>query len=611
MADAEKKLKILSEEEADFVMSFVEHSDKARDPYVQIWEETLRNYMVRPAREINARSQVRYPYLESADISSSSTSGRSQLKDPESHQIVESLVADEMILLFSDIDYVRALPTGIEDAVSARTVTALMRYVFSLPGHYRTLMEWMKDGRIFGTGIIEGGWDYIEQEDFERIVEVVGGIELAREIIVRRASYDDYKFRPVDLMDFFWDPSATMISDMLGVAKRFHTTAREARQKAEAGMWDKAAVERAIENKVAEDSKELEDKSWREDLDMPQERKAHPDFIPLVGYAYRGHVPYTTSDGFERRRVEVLSGETVMSDPQLGRLPFFEYTVGVKGGRFVGVSPLEVIRYDQDFADGLKMLTADGAAVATHPPRIIDRNQGVDVAKVLRWHPDVPIMSDSASAVQQVQYNPPIGPGMAVYSNLKQQMREGSGALGPIQGLSDGPDRESATGFAGRSRAARGRPEAQALLSEREYLPPLAQHILSLYKRFSTTADLRDRLGQLPEPANLAQITKKHDVQFVGSRVEGSRAEKLQAYRELFALAQFPIAAQLAPWDLIIVRFLRHMGLHEEAAEVGTQIEQNRMLQQQGQPGPGNGNGEALRNPPSGLAPAQEFGGVQ
>jgi hypothetical protein len=149
------------------------------------------------------------------------------------------------------------------------------------------------------------------------------------------------------------------------------------------------------------------------------------------------------------------------------------------------------------------------------------------------------------------------------------------------------------------------------MLTEREYLPPLGLYNLKLCQRYiQDDADLAQRVGEMPEPAALADIMGDFDLEFIGSRLDGTKAEKLAAFREAFGLGANPIATAMMPWGPMIVRFLRESGLHEEALEVGKALEMQLMLGlPMGQPGTvGNGNGEQPSTPPAGMLPAQSAG---
>lgn len=620
MMDKDSSSPTTPESEARFVAEFIDHASKAREEYERIWVETLQNYLVRPYTDGASYSQaVNAPLYTGRYGSPSSTTGYAVLKDPESNQIVEALTSDEMILQFGDGDYVRSKPVGGEDTLGSNTVNRLLHYNFRLEGHYRAVMEWKKDSKIFGLGILESYWDYKEQPRALRSIQTVGGVELSTETYQVVPVYDDVKMRPVDLFDFFWDPGACRIIDMLGCAKRFTITKAQARAKAkqlgEDGkpLWDPSAVEKAITNKTSKDSRETRDKSWREGLDRPQTNKSASAYGNMVGYCYYGEVPYESKDGFKWRRIEVLCGEMVRSEAWYARIPFFEEAPAPIQGRFPGIAPLEVIRFTQDFADSILMLTADGAAIQTHPPHVVDRYADVQLDKLRRFRRDTPILANRTDAVMQVPYRPALADAFTMYGQSKQQMREGAGALGPLQGLNDGPDRESATGFSGRYKAARGRPEAQTMLSEREYLPPLAKHNLELYQRYlRDSEDLARRVGMDPPPAPLASILPDYDVEFVGSRIEGTKPQRLQAYQTIFQQGANPYAAPFIPWGPSIKRYYKELGLYEEAEEVGQMLAQQTAIAN-AQPGnnqsAGNGNGTQPAPPTLGLPPAQTAGG--
>jgi hypothetical protein len=597
-----------AEDEARFVLSFVEHSGNARSHYEEIWQETLQNYLVRPLGQRNVNQLVQYPHLGLNDHGARNN-GYSQLKDPESHQLVESLLANEMVLLYSDLSgALRSRPVGMEDAHKSTTVNRLLTCEFRREGHYRSLYEWSKDKYIFGTGILESYWYYKEEPQVFRSTSYEAGVQLSEEQYLMAPVYDGVKMRPVDLMDFFPDPGHSRICDMEGVAKRFQVTAQAARENPN---YDQEAVKRAILHKAESDSKERQDKGDREGLDRPMVTKSHPDFKPLVGYCYYGNVPYKPKDGVRRRRVEVLCGEVVLSQPWYGRVPFFENSACPIQGRFYGLSPLEVMRFSQDYTDTLKNSIADAVLRMVYMAPLVDRNADVQGNMLKRWHPDKPIYTNRMEGVQFLPYAPPLAPVFATYQGEKEQIQQGSGALGVLQGQGLGVNRASGTEAAGTFQRAGIRPEASAMLTEREYLPPLGLYNLKLCQRYiQDDADLAQRVGEMPEPAALADIMGDFDLEFIGSRLEGTKAEKLAAFREAFGLGANPIATAMMPWGPMIVRFLRESGLHEEALEVGKSLElQLQLGLPVGQPPTiGNGNGEQPNAPPAGMLPAQSAG---
>ena len=89
----ERKIKPL-DDQADFVMSFVDDSRKKREPMESIWDEVELNFLVRPLEDVTLRSSTRYP-LDASLAMTSTMRARSMsvLKDPETHQAVMTIVA--------------------------------------------------------------------------------------------------------------------------------------------------------------------------------------------------------------------------------------------------------------------------------------------------------------------------------------------------------------------------------------------------------------------------------------------------------------------------------------------------------------------------------------
>jgi len=553
------------EEEAEWVLSFVEHSAKARQFMEAIWAETRSNYLVLPFQETAYLGRVDFPYLEGRDLAGRYR-GYAVLKDPESHQIVESLLGSEMVALFGDLrGAVQARPVGFEDARKAAVASRLLTYDFSLEGTIRSFYEWSKDAKIYGTGILEAYWDLVEEPAVTRRVEVdlLGNQISSEEFDPQSVVYDDPRVCPVDPMDFFPDPGASRVSEMEGCAKRFRTTAHKARSNP---RYDQEAVERAIRLGGSEDSRTKRDSAFRSLVDKPDPSSPHPDLKPLVGYVYYGWVPYEPYDGFKRRRIEVLQGVLVRSEPWFGRLPFFEHTHCPIQGRFWGLSPLEVIRFQQDFSDSMKMSIADAVTRMVYAAPIVDSTAEVDLARLRRWRPDRPILARSVEAIRFLNYTPPVGAAQGAYAQEKSQMREATGATGIFQGFGLGVNRASGTEAAATFQRAGVRPEAQYMLIEREYLPALGRYLLWLNRRFLDDDEaLRKRIGDVPPGSTLQDIDSDFDVAFVGTRQLSSRQELLAAYRELIGMAANPLIAAHVPWPEVIARFFRQLGLFEEA----------------------------------------------
>lgn len=128
------------------------------------------------------------------------------------------------------------------------------------------------------------------------------------------------------------------------------------------------------------------------------------------------------------------------------------------------------------------------------------------------------------------------------------------------------------------------------------------------------TEDLQHRVGSSNASAVLADILDDYDIEFVGSRMEGTKQDDLAAFREIMAAGANPMLAAVIPWIPLLQKHFTRLGAHEIAAMVGDpkMIQMHMMLHQILGPGQGqgNGNGEQPRTAPAGALPAQTFGSV-
>ena len=609
---------------ADHVMNFVASSEKYKSQYLGPWEEIMQNFVVQPQKSED--TGISTPYRRSGSIYKARTSKkRVILKDGETHKVVMTFVAILMTQLFAHPrnEYIQALPVGWEDAGErGPTVTKLLRYVFSLPGHFRTFVETLTDTVLMGTSVIESPWSYEEKQMIVRTVSTGMMGESSTEASLSVPSYDDVKLRNVDVMDFFPDPAHYRIPDSCMVAKRFRMTAYEARKLAMAEVFDKAKVEEAIGKGVA--SATNRDQSFRTGLDQPTSTEALTAFKEMIGYEGWGEFPddvgikdQDTKQAFTRGVCTILNGVDVRSrawplaDPNP---PFHTFIINPVQGRFYGISPAEVIRYDQSFADAIKILLAEAVIRQVHPPIAYDSDAEFDVGKLREWKADLPIpIRGGPSAIGTLRYDANVANGFAMLTGLKTGMQEDSGALGSLQGQ-DGPDRESATVGSNRYNYAKNRPELAAMVIEKECLPPLAQAILRRYQQFLGGIDeLKQRVGELPEPAWLGDIMGDFDIQFIGSRLVNTRQDKLQAYDRMTAMAlQIPAFGLMVPWDQIGRAMVGDiLDLPEVAAKIADPqtMALNAQIMQQFGP-QSSQNGVATSPQPAGMLPAQAAGGM-
>jgi hypothetical protein len=611
----------------EFVMSFLSASKKLKQPLTEKWREVEDNFFVEPYR---ASSHSR----TSAGLNSPySTRNRGfgirdnvVLKDPETHKVVMTYVSKLMKALFGEQrkEFMQARPVGWEDAsVKAPEVTRLLKYVMGLPGHYQTFAEALLDMTLHGTAVIESPWKYVERSIPVREVSEQYGVETYAESVQSVPVYDDVCLRPISVDDTFPDPGNYRLADMSGFAKRFRISKASARRMAQQGIYSSSEVEEAIRSLGAvrqDDSGRVRD---------GDAKYAEPvsDFGEMTGYEYWGDIPEsiplrtpdgrTSNDGWGV--ATAINGIVVRGDAwPLGdySLPFHSLIINPVQGRFYGTSPAEVIRYDQSFADAIKMLVAEAIVRSIHPPIAYDSDADFDPAKLRAWKADLPIpIRGGPSAIGTLQYNANYQAAFAVQSQLTDSMQGSSGARGAIQG-ENGPDRESASVGVARFEAAMGSVELAAMILENECLPSIARGILKRCQQFLTSEDLKRRIGDQPESLWIGDIMGDFDVQFFGSRQMQSRQEKLQTWDRMISWsAAVPAARAFLPNLLLMQKLIGdEMEMPAVAAAMGDpqQIQANLALEQamtqNGQGGPAN-NGVPPNGQPAGMLPMQAAGG--
>ena len=600
-----------------FAMGYVADSDKYRSQFVDRQREILANYMLEP--EAPTAGRERSPYRQG--YIHRSRRNQIVLKDPETHKLVATYVAKLALALFSDPrgEHIQAEPVGYEDAVKGRTVTRLLRYAFGLPGHFRAFVEGLTDMVLYGTSVLEVYWRYEEREMPVRSVTSQYGQESSSETRVTMPVFDDVCIRAIDIQDFYPDPSRPQLQEMPGAAKRFRMNGFTARRMARSGIYTPSAVEAAIGRGVGGAGKpQTATSDFKEGYDRPQDSSAPTEFKDMIGYEYWGEVPWEM-DGISRRVITVLNGELVRSDPfplADPMLPFHSLVINPMAGRFYGLGPGEVARYDQSFADALKILLAEAVIRQVHPPIAYDPDADVDSAAIRKWDADALIACKGGpAAIGTVKYDANIVGAMGLMQEIKRQISEVSGALGGIRG-EPGPSREAASVGVKRLEYAMDQPELAALTLERDCLPWIGKAVLSRYQQFlGDTDDLKRRVGEDPEPVWIGDIMGEFDVRFVGSRQAMSRQMKLQAYDRLTAMsASVPAFMALIPWQEIGRELIGDtLELPEVAAKIGNpqSVLMNTLLSRVlGQGGPA-GNGVASSPQPAGALPAEMAGGVQ
>ncbi len=229
----------------EFMVDFLDKSDRKRMRFIPTWNEVMENYLVTGPRMAELRPFPR------ANFETPSAFRRPLLKDPETHQIIETLASQALILLLQSPEYLQATPIGSDDYEKARFLSRVLMGVLEEPGVYRTIYEAIKDSFIFGTSILELGYESRERMQMTKVplIDELSGQVFGFDMKPEKIRYRDRPLlRTVDIYDFYPDPSGTRIQEnMLGVAKRFRITKADARALATIGTYRREQTEVAIQ----------------------------------------------------------------------------------------------------------------------------------------------------------------------------------------------------------------------------------------------------------------------------------------------------------------------------------------------------------------------------
>jgi hypothetical protein len=575
----------------EFVLDFVQKSSALKEQFVHIWDEILDNYFVSPHGANSFRIWPNDPISTvNPRIASDKRKRRATLKDPETHQIVETLASQAMGLLLGPREFIAAVPVGLDDPEKARFLSRILMGILEQPGWYSEHYQAFKDAFLLGTAVVEMGWESLSrmQQTPTPIVDENGKlldtVNTPQEIIYRDAP----TFRLIDLYDFFPDPTGHRIQkDMLGVAKRGRITAAMARQLRDGGTYHRTgAVNKALQLAAGGGAKDGSTHATESRSRFPAMHRQGPDDLQMMTFfEYWGQVPYQHPDGASNRVITLLNGEVVRShiNPYVdGNIPFKEIVVNPVAGRFYGLSPAEVNRYLQDSADNYLMVGNDAANAALSSPLLVGLGFGGDMDRLRRReildviecrNPDMVKPLPVDLNVLQLAAAERIG--------LKQNMRESSGA-GNTQQAIPSSDRQTATEVSELVRFASQRVEMMVQLIERDDYPWIGRTLHSRLRQFMPPGGGNILFEGENMPFKLEDINHDADVRFVGSRFAMSQHQIMNQYAQtLSVLSTNPNVVMDFPG--VVIKLLRD-GLHIVEAEAivaqAQQAVQARMQQQ-------------------------------
>ena len=596
-------------EESDFVLDFIDKSSRYREQFVNIWSEVLDNYLVSGGSQ-----RTLFPVTTSVSHFGRGPNvgrfTRSRLKDPETHQIIETLSAQAIGLLLGSREYLAATPIGSDDPEKARFLSRILMGVLEQPGIYRTIFQLIKNSYIFGTSIVEVGWQNLQRmqmtpvEQFDELGMLIGETIEPRLVNYRNGP----TIREVDIYDFYPDPSGTRIQeDMYGCAKRFRIGKFNAKDLANQNVYDREAVKRAVDDPDLPSPDTTPHKKF---ANLPDDTAQK--YGQMTGFEFWGEVPWRPMDGARNRVITLLNGENVRShiNPFInGEKPFKEIVSSPLGGRFYGLGKAEVVRFMQDSTDALLMVMTDVANAAVNAPTLVGTSFRGDINQIKNRKPNDVILAGDVTQVIPF----PVDFTVIQMANIeiarrKQGMREGTGATGVLQAIPT-TKRQTATETVENTRLATQRVEVDVQVMERNDFPWLGRTIHSRLRQFLSDEGAVATLAGEQFAFGLKDIDMEADVRFMGSRFVISRQQKASGIGQILSiLGTNPMVAELFP-DLLVRLFRDGFDIDDAQEIVDKFVQKISKTRQQnpelvgGAPNPTN-----VDTPVSPAAAAQEGG---
>ena len=579
------------------MLDFIDRSARQRDPFIKVWREVMDNYMValpggNSNRLFNPNGFRLFGDQVQGPGTRSSGSG-SRLKDPETHQIIETMISQGLGLLLSPRDYLQAIPIGSDDPAKAEMLSKVLLGVLDSPNTWQTFYTILKDAFIFGTAIVQVGWANRSRLQVTKVpvIDPNTGLVAGFEFVERDINYmNGPDIKQVDIYDFYPDPSGTRIQhDMDFVVKRARVSVAQARQLAKDGVYDRAAVEIAATRKRDREQRGRNEEN-RYDR-VPDQEKNTPvlptaeDSGMLEIFEGWGVVPWLPADKARNRVITLIEDVHARShiNPYLdGNIPFKEVVVNPIQGRFYGLGPAEVIRFLQDSADAMLMNLTDAQDLAVNGPIILGKAFGGDPNQVKRRAPrDIILARD----VKQVAPFPTdlniLQQGAQTLLQRKLNMREATGATNPVQAINSS-DRTTAFEVSELVRVASQKVELMIQIIEKDDFPWIGRTIHSRLKQFLPDEGAIATLAGEQVPFTLDDIDVEADVRFVGSRLAKTPAQKFQQYNIVTqTLSQTPLLFLTAPG--ILVELFEAAGLKDAERIVAEGAQAAQALLEQGQ----------------------------
>lgn len=199
-----------------------------------------------------------FDYIYHSKLKKSDPSIPSKVFNPIVWAFVETIIT-RMVAKTPTIAY---KPREESDKIQANIFTDLFSYWFDKTNAFSTIVSWIKDALIYGTGVVKIDWykskprkvkGYEYDATGEPVIGEDGNYIVNEQEIVDN---DDVRIQNINIYDFFIDPNATSIKDANWVIYQYKTTVSELENYP---IYSKSALKRIKQAKTSSKGTQLRD----------------------------------------------------------------------------------------------------------------------------------------------------------------------------------------------------------------------------------------------------------------------------------------------------------------------------------------------------------------
>jgi hypothetical protein len=486
-------------------------------------------------------------------------------------------VARKMNISFGTYPYVSFFGFGPEDAEASRLVEILVSAQMKDADTMLKCADILLTGDIYGTAIAQVGWDKRTASLIRRESAPVPGRPRESLRTEPRTVFDGPNWEPVDILDFFPQPSRRDIKDMDWVCRRYWLDLEEIQKMAfEDGVFDKAAVDQLTSlgafKEVRDDLTARRNQS-RGPLSESETRRMEKYAKPVELIEMRGRAPneFIPDDGGDERIITVANRSITLRDRPNpywhGEKGYLIYSPLRDPHYFHGTGKIEIGEKLQLTANRLANHKLDALDLVLDPMWYNNRAAGIDTRK-LYARPGRIVSGDGPMSEALSPISPDLSGMSLTYQEigeLERMLERGTGVTSDALGLQAEP-RETARAFMGRQENVSVRLLLESRFFEEMFFEPLANMFHALNQQFLPmpkkvrilgTAAMVNPITGMPampvEEVTLEDINKDYDTRAKGAITTISKASRQQNMTLLLqAVSSNPLAVQAINWNAFI-----------------------------------------------------------